>query len=269
MLVTAPYDVIVGILRERAEAGVQVRILLAAPELVAKWRGQPMREKAVERIRQWQSRFRDRRSVTIRMCRTEADMELATCVSVDGGLVRLDICDPYRQRSLDGVMIEVESPAGYTPNVVRIFGRLFETAWQRSLRFGRLARTANFLGRWWKAWTAVLILAAAFLPISVPHWSEILIGVSCGVGAPVIIEDLPERYWTNRRHRKRLHQQRAAPVRRLPAHRPSRQHRPSGVHFPGQPRATPPVRVQLNVQFGTLVHVDPPGQREEDDLIRR
>jgi len=193
--------VIVRILRERAEAGVRIRILLAAPEIVAKWRGEPMREKAIERVQQWRALFRDRRSVTIRMCRTEADMELATCVSVDGILVRLDIYDPYQQRSLSGVMIEVASPTGLTPNVVRIFGRLFNTAWDRSSRFGRLARTTSFLGRWWKVWLAVMTLAAAFLPISVPHWSEILIGISCGVGAPVIIDELPNTYRMIRKRR--------------------------------------------------------------------
>lgn len=194
MLATPPYDETVRILRERAEAGVKVRILLAVPSLVAKWRGEPMRRKAVERIHQWRELFADRESVSIRLCRVAEDMELATCMSMDGVVVRLDIYDPYAQRSLEGVMLEIISPPGLSPNLVRIFQNLFNTAWDRAIQIGRTARLASYLGRSWKVLLALATLGLSFIPVNVPNWPEILIGISCGIGAPIIIEGLPETY---------------------------------------------------------------------------
>lgn len=195
MLATTPYDETVRILRERADAGVRVRILLAVPSLVAKWRGEPMRSIAAERIRQWVDHFSDRKSVEVRLSSSPEDMELATCVSVDG-CVRFDIYDPYNQRSLEGVMVEVVSPQGIAPNLVRLFQRMFDDAWGRSVSHRRFAVTWRFLKRWWKLWLTLAVIAAAFLPVDVEHWAEILISIGCGIGAPFILEEAPKAYRT-------------------------------------------------------------------------
>ena len=194
MLATTPYDETVRILRERAEAGVRVRILLAVPEIVAKWRGEPMRAIAKERIDQWVKTFRDRRSVEVRVCDSQEDMEIATCVAVDNSVVRFDIYDPYTQRSLEGVMVEVISPQGIVPNVVRLFQRIFDDAWQRSISTHRLARTWRFLARWWKLWLTFIAFAISGIPTGLSHWTEILIGIGCGIGAPFILEEAPRAY---------------------------------------------------------------------------
>jgi hypothetical protein len=192
MLVTAPYEDTVEVLRNRAQAGVRVRILLAEPALAARMRSANVRSISAERIRLWQQNFRDCPHASVRLCRTAEDMELATCFSVDGRTVRFDIYDPYGQQSLEGVMLEVASPQGLTPNFVRIFVRLFDDAWSRSVGIGSVARAARLLVRPWKLWFTIIVLALALLPVQLPHWSEILIGVSCGIAAPLIIEDGPK-----------------------------------------------------------------------------
>lgn len=194
MLATKPYDETVRILRERADAGVHVKILLGVPALVAKWRGEPMRPIAAQRIEEWVHNFEDRKTVEIRLSRTEEDMELATCVYVDGNVVRFDIYDPRTQRSLEGVMIEVVSPQGIIPNLVSIFKRLFDDAWSRAIGVRRAATLVILLRRWWKLLIALAILALAFLPVSIPHWSEVLIGLSCGIVTPIFIEGVPKLY---------------------------------------------------------------------------
>ncbi|OXM49462.1 hypothetical protein [Amycolatopsis alba] len=203
MLVTPPYDETVRILHERAEAGVRVRILLAAPTLAVKWRNETMRSISAERITAWVHEFHHSPTVEIRLSRTPEDMELATCFSVDGEIVRFDIYDPYRQRSLEGVMIEVASPQGMLPNFVRMFLRLFEEAWSNSVRVAPSARFLWFFRKHWKSWLAILFLLLAFIPVPVPHWPEILIGISCGIAAPLLIEEIPRmnkivRKWRNR-----------------------------------------------------------------------
>ncbi|KFZ78782.1 hypothetical protein ED92_30570 [Amycolatopsis sp. MJM2582] len=203
MLVTPPYEETVRALRERAEAGVRIRILLAAPTLAVKWRSETMRSISRERITAWVREFRNHPTVEIRLSRTAEDMELATCFSVDGEIVRFDIYDPYRQRSLEGVMIEVAAPQGMLPNFVRIFLRLFEEAWSNSAHVSLPARLLWSLRKQWKAWLAVTFLLCAFIPAPIPHWSEILIGISCGIVAPLLVEGIPRmkklvRKWRDR-----------------------------------------------------------------------
>jgi len=203
MLVTPPYEETVRALRERAEAGVRIRILLAAPTLAVKWRSETMRSISTERITAWVREFRNYPTVEIRLSRTAEDMELATCFSVDGEIVRFDIYDPYRQRSLEGVMIEVAAPQGMLPNFVRIFLRLFEEAWANSAHVSLTARLLWFLRKQWKAWLAIVLLLCAFIPAPIPHWSEILIGISCGIVAPLLIEGIPRMKKVIRKRRDR------------------------------------------------------------------
>ncbi|KFU75984.1 hypothetical protein SAMN04489729_1893 [Amycolatopsis lurida] len=203
MLVTPPYEETVRALRDRAEAGVRIRILLAAPTLAVKWRSETMRSISTERINAWVHEFRNNPTVEIRLSRTAEDMELATCFSVDGETVRFDIYDPYRQRSLEGVMIEVAAPQGMLPNFIRMFLRLFEESWSNSVQVSRLARFLWFLRKQWKSWLAIFFLLLAFVPTPVPRWPEILIGISCGITAPLLIEGIPQMRKIVRKRRSR------------------------------------------------------------------
>ena len=133
MLATTPYDETVKILKERAEAGVQIQLLLGSPvALVARWRGETMRKIAFERIDRWQVLFRSYDNVDIRISHHAKDMAIASSVGIDNIIARYDVYDPYSQRSLEGVMIEASSPQGMSLNIVRIFYDMFDDSWRRA-----------------------------------------------------------------------------------------------------------------------------------------
>jgi hypothetical protein len=200
MLATTPYEETVHILRERASAGVRVRILLGDPSLVAKWRGETMRKIAEERISQWVNAFKDRSTAEVRLSHSTEDMSLATCFSIDRETVRLDVYDPYTQRSLEGVMVEIVSPQGLSLNLIRIFQSLFDSAWSRAYSVGKYGRPRFILRRWWKVWVGLVIIGLAWAPIGLDHWPELAIGLGAGVITPWIIEDMPT-FWSEFRRR--------------------------------------------------------------------
>jgi hypothetical protein len=191
MLATTPYLETVTILRDRARAGIRVRILLGAPSLVARWRGESMRSIAEQRILEWKREFAELATVQIRISRIARDMEIATCALVDGCVARLDIYDPYTQRSLEGVMVELVSPPGRSLNIVKLFQRAFDSAWGRSYTTGRWAKPRWVLQRWWKVWLGTVILAIGLIPIPLQYWSLVMTGIGVGVLAPTIVEEGP------------------------------------------------------------------------------
>jgi hypothetical protein len=121
-------------------------------------------------------------------------MALATSVAIDENIVRLDVYDPQVQRSLEGVMIEIASPQGLQLNLNRIFHRLFEEAWSRSLPLGKLASLRYSLRRWWKVWLGSIFTALAFLPVPAQNWAEIMIGIGGGILATTLIEEGPNAW---------------------------------------------------------------------------
>jgi hypothetical protein len=191
MLATQPYPDTVAILEDRAKAGVRVRILLGDPALVARWRGEPMRKVAEQRIEEWLCKFRKLRTVQIRIAHSLSDLEIASCASFDRRVVRLDVYDPYAQRSLEGVMVEVVSPLGMSLNLSRVFQRVFDSAWERAYIAGRFAKPRWVLRRWWKFWLGLTLLALGFVPIPLSVWSAVMIGISVGVLAPALVDDGP------------------------------------------------------------------------------
>jgi hypothetical protein len=188
MLVTSTRLASVEILQERAQAGVRVRILVGAPRIVASVRGETMRATAEKRIKEWTRNFSNLPTAEVRISHKLEDMWLGSSMAIDGKIVRLDVYDPERQRSLQGIMLEVADPRGLNLNVVRIFVDLFEQAWAR-------ARPTTWAGRmlwrWrqlWKVWVGLLFTAAAFLPIPFAGWQDLLIGIAAALLATAVIE---------------------------------------------------------------------------------
>jgi hypothetical protein len=188
MLVTSTRLASVEILQERARAGVRVRILVGTPRIVASVRGETMRATAEQRIKEWTRNFSDLPSAEVRISHKLEDMWLGSSMAIDGKIVRLDVYDPERQRSLQGIMLEVADPRGLNLNVVRIFVGLFEQAWYR-------ARPTNWAGRmlwrWrqlWKVWVGLLFTGAAFLPVPFAGWQDLLIGIAAALLATAVIE---------------------------------------------------------------------------------
>jgi hypothetical protein len=132
MLATTPTLASVPILQERAANGVNAKILLGEPSLVARLRGKSMAGVAADAIAGWRAHAKGRPAFKVRVATNEADLTLATSLIVDGQLLRVDVYDPRRQRSLQGVLLEVKSPADLELNLVRVCLEQFERAWRRA-----------------------------------------------------------------------------------------------------------------------------------------
>ena len=188
MLVTSSRLASVDILRERAQAGVRVKILVGAPNIVASIRGETMRARAKERIREWSRNFDGLPSVEVRISHKVEDMWLGSCMAIDRRIVRLDVYDPDKQRSLQGIMLELANPQGLDLNLVRIFVELFEAAWRRAQPTTRFSRIAWRWGATWKIWLGLLFAALAFLPIPFKGWLELTAGISAAFISTALIE---------------------------------------------------------------------------------
>lgn len=188
MLVTSTRLSSVDILRERARAGVQVKVLLGAPSVVAAVRGEPMRAIAVDRIKEWSRNLSGLPSAEIRVSHSVQDMWLASCMAIDRRTVRLDVYDPDKQRSLQGIMLELANPQGLSLNVVRVFVEQFERAWNRARPLTFAGRVTWRLRRTWKIWFGLVFAALSWAPVPIQGWFELLIGISSALIATSLIE---------------------------------------------------------------------------------
>ena len=188
MLVTSSQLASVDILRERASAGVRIKILVGAPSVVAAMRGETMRPRAEQRTKEWVRNLGDLPTVEIRVSHNTEDMALGSCMAIDSRIVRIDVYDPNQQRSLQGIMLEIANPQGLDLNLVRIFLELFRGAWDR-------ARPVTWPGRiiWrirvtWKLWIGLLFTVLAFIPTGFQGWIELTAGIASAFLSTALIE---------------------------------------------------------------------------------
>jgi hypothetical protein len=199
MLATSPRLTSVDILRERAEAGVQVRVLVGSPQVVATLREETMRPIAEQFINEWSRNLAGLPCAELRVSDSVEDMWLASCMAIDRRIVRLDIYDPHVQRSLQGVMVELESPQGLNFNVVRVFTHLFNQAWDRARPLSGPRRILWLWRRAWKIWAGLLLAALALIPVPLNGWFELLIGIASGLLAAALAEFRGIRHTSRRR----------------------------------------------------------------------
>jgi hypothetical protein len=155
MLATTPALSSIPILQDRARHRVGVRILLGHPDVVARYRGDAMRQTAADAIAGWTEHAARLQKMQVRVCHHAEDLVIASCMGIDDRVLRFDVYDPDRQRSLEGVMLEVRSSDGLTPNLHRVFTRAFDEAWQRAQPIGALRTALWQLGRAWP-WAAAV-----------------------------------------------------------------------------------------------------------------
>ncbi len=172
MLATSSRLSSVPILQERARQGVKVRILLGSERVVARIRGGAIRGVARDAITGWRNNAYDIPQMEVKVSHNVDDMSIATCMSIDGRTLRFDIYDPAKQRSLQGVMIEVKCPVGLQLNLVSVFQRLFDDAWDRAEPFHPLGRIWWWLSRGWQWFGFLIFTLLAFLPADLV-WSGI------------------------------------------------------------------------------------------------
>ena len=88
MLATSPNLSSVPLLRERASKGVKVRILQGSPVVTGKLRGATMVATSKDSIRGWIRNAENHPQIQIRISSSSDDMQAATCMLVDGRLLK-------------------------------------------------------------------------------------------------------------------------------------------------------------------------------------
>jgi hypothetical protein len=180
MLATTPNLSSVRIIRERALSGVKVRILLGSRKLTARLRGTTMARTAADSIHGWHRNAEGCRKIDIRVSKSAMDMEIASCMLIDGRLLRFDIYDPARQRSLEGVMVEVSAPTGLDTNLISVFKREFERGWSNARPLSVLGALGWYLRSGWRwfCFASFLIIVFVCAWFGKNNWAGIFGSVS-------------------------------------------------------------------------------------------
>lgn len=184
MLATTPKLSSVPTLKERAQNGVKVRILLGSPSVVASLRGNTMKTMAKEAIRGWKTHAVDSSNIEIRIVRNIPDTYLATCMLIDHRILRFDVYDPHRQRSLQGTMLEFDQVDDLEFNISRLFRIQFEEIWRRACPVGSWDKFIWYLKRFWNIWVALVVSIVA---VVIQQWKgeEGVWGVWLGIGISI------------------------------------------------------------------------------------
>jgi hypothetical protein len=190
MMTQSPQQALVPLFQERAERGVRVKILLAAPEVVVKFWGEVARAQAEYAIRGWCENADGIRNMDVRVSHSPADMEMATSVGFDNRIARIDVYDPRVQRSREGVLIEAASPEGLDLNLVRAFHRQFAVAWSAA-HPANLYRSTWRHAWWhtirqWRVWCAAILYAV----FSFADGLTVVRAISFAVATTLLVEAL-------------------------------------------------------------------------------
>lgn len=202
MLASSPNLSEVPIIQERARNGVEVRVLLGSPEVVVKLRGENTRQKSVESIKGWKEKAKGIPKMKIRIAHSVEDMIIATCASIDDRFLRFDIYDPFEQRSLQGIMVQIVSPSGLNLNLVHLFLKYFNAAWNRGQPLGKTEKLVWWIERGWQWWASIGFLGLSFLaarPNLSPVFENIFAGMAVAFLASAVISAGPKiRRWLKR-----------------------------------------------------------------------
>lgn len=191
MLATSPHLSVVSTLQERARQGVHIRILLGSPDVAERLRGATIAKKSHESIDGWIRNARGIPRMEVRIAHSVEDMLLATSWTLDGHLLRFDIYDPSKQRSLEGVMIEVETYAGLNLNIVQLFQAHFNAAWKRAEPTHFWGKIQWRFGRGWQWWAFIAFTIIAFIVNKNPIWSGIAISVAATFFVNALVTSWP------------------------------------------------------------------------------
>lgn len=180
MLATTPRLEAVPIIQERASKGVTVRILLGSPELTARLRGSTMTRTAKDSIHGWLGNAENHPNIRVRISNSAEDMQIASSMLIDGRLLRFDVYDPSKQRSLEGVMIQIESPPTLDLNLITQFQRHFNQAWNNAKPTSGLEVLLWHLGKLWRWYCFFIFTGLVFLSVHLgkSNWTGIFSSAS-------------------------------------------------------------------------------------------
>ena len=165
-------------LESRARKGVQLRLLVASPEVVVALRGESQLKRAEQSVAGWTQVARSWPNTQVRVATAVPDVVMAASASFDREQLLLAVFDPRRQRSHQGTVLAV-GQAGYVPNLVTLFDRYFEEAWARGRPTDGFARVWWTISRfgWEIAFALSLAVAFAYLSSS-PVVGNLAIGIA-------------------------------------------------------------------------------------------
>lgn len=125
ILSTDPYCDTVRVLKDAADKGVNVRILVASEKIARAYK----KKGSVEVL--WRKEFENYRNIQIRVFEDDTVTELCSSVQVDN-ILRLDIYDSKRVRSLDGYLLEIRNDWNENINLFRWYTEKFDKAWENA-----------------------------------------------------------------------------------------------------------------------------------------
>lgn len=177
MLATSPHQDSVAILKERAQHGVHVRILLASHDLVSKLRGEANKQASRDAIHGWIHNAKGIDTMEVKIVHSLNDALIASCLCVDGRLLRFAVYAPDQQRSLDGMMVQIQSSQGLHLNIVKLFQLYFDDVWSHAEPthfFGRLWWRLPKGWQWWAFGCFAVLGLISYDRLNAPYWAGIL-----------------------------------------------------------------------------------------------
>jgi hypothetical protein len=179
MIHTSPNLRQVQEITEIAKSGARVRVLLATPTLTFKLRGNSARSASRTAIKGWLKNSEGIRSFQVRVTNIQSDLLLASSVSFDDRLVRINFFDPVRQRTTQGTMVEIQAD---TPsNISMLFADHFNTAWSRAREPTFRGTVAWCIRRYWLLLTAAVLGAITATTINNSTTFAFLSGILTGI----------------------------------------------------------------------------------------
>lgn len=131
MFNTSASPEVIGILEDRARAGVKIKILLADyDKVVSKYR----RGKN-STIKEWTEPLGNIENIEIRVYSKLEYANIYSSVIVDNKICRICVFDVRRERSSAGTLIECKQSEGEDLNLIRLMIDRFDTIWRSSMPY--------------------------------------------------------------------------------------------------------------------------------------
>ncbi len=128
VLTTPTYPVTVNALIAAAKRGVKVQVLVASEKITRAYKNQP--SVAAE----WKSAFKDIANAQVKIFEDEQAGELCSSIIIDDKILRLDIYDFRKIRSLNGYLIEISNKQGERINIINWAVNKFDSIWNNSYK---------------------------------------------------------------------------------------------------------------------------------------
>lgn len=170
LLNTAPYEDLIEALKDRADAGVKIKILFADKKISTQIR------MTVSMLNEWQRIFNGFKNVEIRIFHNIEDTILCSSILIDNSILRLVAFDPFRQKSSNGTLIEYYK-CNYNINIISMFKERFAEAWHNAARSNQSKFQQIFSFKITITIFVTAILILLYFLINVETVKTIIIGV--------------------------------------------------------------------------------------------